>query len=205
MISYEQKEKKFNFRVGGILESPDRKKVLIHRLSNFNFWLLPGGRVEMLEDTENAILREIQEELGVTSEIDRLVSITESFFDMKDKTYHELGFNYLLRLPENSQLLKMQGEFAGFEGEKYRYKWIDKELLSQITFKPNYMIPILQNIPQEIVHIIKDERVRKKKILKDNVYKREELIYVFFSLVKKLFERNKYGRSNNKIFRYCNY
>lgn len=69
MISYEQKEKKFNFRVGGILESPDRKKVLIHRLSNFNFWLLPGGRVEMLEDTENAILREIQEELGVTSEI----------------------------------------------------------------------------------------------------------------------------------------
>lgn len=46
MISYEQKEKKFNFRVGGILESPDRKKVLIHRLSNFNFWLLPGERVQ---------------------------------------------------------------------------------------------------------------------------------------------------------------
>ena len=57
----------------------------------------------------------------------------------------------------------MQGEFAGIEGEKYRYKWIDKELLSQITFKPNYMIPILQNIPQEIVHIIKDERIRKKE------------------------------------------
>lgn len=116
----------------------------------------------MLEDTENAILREIQEELGVISEVDRLVSITESFFDMKDKTYHELGFNYLLRLPKNSQLLKMQDEFEGIEGEKYRYKWIDKELLSQITFKPNYMIPILQNIPQEIVHIIKDERIRNK-------------------------------------------
>ena len=49
MISYEQKEKKFNFRVGGILESPDRKKVLIHRLSNFNFWLLPGERVQKKE------------------------------------------------------------------------------------------------------------------------------------------------------------
>lgn len=49
MISYEQKEKKFNFRVGGILESPDRKKVLIHRLSNFNFWLLPGERVKKKE------------------------------------------------------------------------------------------------------------------------------------------------------------
>ena len=49
MISYEQKENKFNFRVGGILESPDRKKVLIHRLSNFNFWLLPGERVQKKE------------------------------------------------------------------------------------------------------------------------------------------------------------
>lgn len=163
MISYEQKENKFNFRVGGILESPDRKKILVHRLSNFDFWLLPGGRVEMMEDTGNAIVREIQEELGVTGEIDRLVAITESFFYMKDKTYHELGFNYLLRLPENSQLLRMQGEFAGVEGEKYRYKWLDKELLSQISFKPDYMVPILQRIPQEIVHIIRDERIREKE------------------------------------------
>ena len=61
MISYEQKEKKFNFRVGGILESPDRRKILIHRLSNFDFWLLPGGRVEMLEDTENEVVQSINE------------------------------------------------------------------------------------------------------------------------------------------------
>lgn len=167
MISYEQKEKKFNFRVGGILESPDKKKILIHRLSSFDFWLLPGGRVEMLEDTEKAILRELQEELGITSEIDRLISITESFFDIKDKTYHELGFNYLLRLSENSQLLKIHGEFAGVEGEKYRYKWIDKELLNKITFKPDYMVSILQNIPQEIVHVIKDERTKKKEDKED--------------------------------------
>lgn len=163
MISYEQKEKKFNFRVGGILESSDGKKVLIHRLSNFDFWLLPGGRVEMMEDTENAIIREMQEELGVKIQIDRLVSITESFFDMKDKTYHELGFNYLLKLPENSRLLQMQGEFAGVEGEKYRYKWLDKELLNEIDFKPNYMVPVLQDIPQGVIHIIKDERVRDKE------------------------------------------
>ena len=63
MISYEENTNKFNFRVGGIIESPDKKKILIHRLSNFDFWLLPGGRVEMLEDTKKAILREIEEEL----------------------------------------------------------------------------------------------------------------------------------------------
>lgn len=92
MISYEENTNKFNFRVGGIIESPDKKKILIHRLSNFDFWLLPGGRVEMLEDTKKAILREIEEELGIKVTIDRLVAITESFFDIKSSTYHELAF-----------------------------------------------------------------------------------------------------------------
>ena len=101
MISYEENTNKFNFRVGGIIESPDKNKILIHRLSNFDFWLLPGGRVEMLEDTKKAILREreIEEELGVKVTIDRLVAIIESFFDIKSSTYHELAFNYLLQLP----------------------------------------------------------------------------------------------------------
>ena len=149
MISYEENTNKFNFRVGGIIESPDKKKILIHRLSDFDFWLLPGGRVEMLEDTKKAILRET---------IDRLVAITESFFDIKSSTYHELAFNYLLQLPENSELLQKEGEFTGIEGEKYRYMWIDKEDLSSISFKPDYIIPILQNIPDKTTHIIRDER-----------------------------------------------
>lgn len=158
MISYEENTNKFNFRVGGIIESPDKKKILIHRLSNFDFCLLPGGRVEMLEDTKKAILREIEEELGIKVTIDRLIVIVESFFDIKSSTYHELAFNYLLQLPENSELLQKEGEFTGIEGEKYRYIWIDKEDLSSISFKPDYIIPILQNIPDKITHIIRDER-----------------------------------------------
>ena len=157
MISYEENTNKFNFRVGGIIESPD-KKILIHRLSNFDFWLLPGGRVEMLEDTKKAILREIEEELGIKVIIDRLVAITESFFDIKSSTYHELTFNYLLQLPENSELLQKEGEFSGIEGEKYRYMWIDKEDLSNISFKLDYTVSILQNTPDKTTHIIKDER-----------------------------------------------
>ena len=105
----------------------------------------------MLEDTKKAILREIEEELGIKVKIDRLVAITESFFDIKRSTYHELAFNYLLQLPK-------EGEFAGIEGEKYRYMWIDKEDLSNISFKPDYIIPILQNIPDKTTHIIRDER-----------------------------------------------
>ena len=112
----------------------------------------------MLEDNKKALLREIEEELGIKVTIDRLIVIVESFFDIKSSTYHELAFNYLLQLPENSELLQKEGEFTGIEGEKYRYIWIDKEDLSSISFKPDYIIPILQNIPDKITHIIRDER-----------------------------------------------
>lgn len=158
MISCEIEGKKFNFRVGAILESIDKKKILIHRLSHFDFWLLPGGRVEIMENTKEAVIREIKEELGITCEIDKLVAITESFFKIKNETYHELGFNYLLKIPEDSQIFKKEEEFEGVEGKKYRYKWIDKKMLKQIIFKPDYMVPILENTPQEIIHIIKDEK-----------------------------------------------
>lgn len=158
MISYEENEKKFNFRVGAIIESPDKKKILIHKLSHFDFWLLPGGRVEMMEDTEKSIVREIKEELGVKCDIDKLISITENFFTMGDKTYHEIAFNYLLKVANDASIIQEKEEFAGIEGEKYRYKWIDKDLLGKINFKPDFIIPILQNMPKEIIHIIKDDR-----------------------------------------------
>ena len=120
MISYIEDNKKFNFRVGGIITDKNQEKILLHRMSNFDFWLLPGGRLEMLEGTENAIIREIKEELGTDATIDRLIAITESFFETNNITYHEIAFNYLLKIPEDSKILEMNGEFSGLEGDKYR-------------------------------------------------------------------------------------
>lgn len=162
MISYIQNEKKINFRVGGIITKEEGKKILLHQLTGFNFWLLPGGRVEMLESTDTTIIREIKEGLGIDVETKRLVAITESFFDIKDITYHELAFNYILNVPEDSKIMQEQEEFSGIEGEKYRYKWFDREKLNEIIIKPNYLTPVLQEFPEEIVHIIKDERKREE-------------------------------------------
>lgn len=160
MISYVENEKKFNFRVGGIITNEDERMILLHRLETFDFWLLPGGRVELLEGTETAIIREIKEELGEDVKLEKLMAITESFFELKNVTYHEVAFNYKLKLPRNSKILKMKEEFAGVEGEKYRYKWFDRELLNQLSVKPSYLVPVLQKMPKELVHIIRDERIK---------------------------------------------
>lgn len=79
MISYVEDGKKFNYRVGAIIKKDN--KILLHRLSKFDFWLLPGGRVEMLENTENAIVRELEEEINVKSKVQGLALSSEMFLN----------------------------------------------------------------------------------------------------------------------------
>ena len=44
MISYQEGDAKFNFRVSAIILNQSRDSVLIHTIKGYDFWLLPGGR-----------------------------------------------------------------------------------------------------------------------------------------------------------------
>lgn len=79
MISYEKNDNKFNFRVSAIILDQSGKNVLIHQIKNRDFWLLPGGRVEMMESTQDAIIRELREELDIGSFDVKLAMISEDF------------------------------------------------------------------------------------------------------------------------------
>lgn len=158
MISYKEEQNKFNFRVGAIIKKEN--KVLIHRLKNFDFWLLPGGRVEMLEDTKKAILRELNEELGLKINTDlkmkKLKCITESFFEFNNENYHEISFNYEMELITDKY--NFDGEFNGLEGEKNIYKWVKLSELKLVNFKPEYLKSEIMREKTTINHIIEDER-----------------------------------------------
>lgn len=158
MISFKEGKDKFNFRVGAIIKRGD--KVLIHRLKKFNFWLLPGGRVEMLEDTENAVLRELEEELGFKIGVDlkekKLKCIIESFFEFNGENYHEISFNYEIHLI--SDKYDVEGEFKGLEGEDYIYKWVSLAEFETVNFKPEYLKSEIIKNDEMFRHIIKDER-----------------------------------------------
>ena len=60
-------EGKFKFRVCGILKVND--KYLTVKIADNDFYCLPGGHVELGEDTDHAILREMKEELGYEVEL----------------------------------------------------------------------------------------------------------------------------------------
>ena len=76
-IKIDCEEGKFKFRVCGILRVQD--KYLVVKINDNNFYCLPGGHVELGEDTDTAVLREMHEELGYKVNIERMVCVVQNF------------------------------------------------------------------------------------------------------------------------------
>ncbi|MCB2342901.1 NUDIX hydrolase [Clostridium estertheticum] len=152
---YNNNETVFNYRTCGVIT--DDKRILLHRVIDNDFWVLVGGRVQMLESSECAIKREIKEELGVDIEINRLLWTVENFFKFGDKDYHELSTIYLVNLPKESWIINQQGSFDGIEGKRLIYKWFNFDELNLLNIKPSFLIEKLIYLPKHINHIINRE------------------------------------------------
>lgn len=134
-ISYKSEElkTKFNFRVALIATNGD--KILLQNASKDGFWSLIGGRVRLNEDTKSAIIREVEEEIGVTldSEDLNLIKIIENFFQYKDTRFHEIL--YIYKADKNKELIK-KDEFMTLDKENVVSRWIDVKDLNNIDVRP---------------------------------------------------------------------
>ena len=104
----------------------ENEKILI-TLRNFKkaqggLWEFPGGKIEPNETRENAIIREIKEELDIDIEV-------KSYLSEKVFNYPEKDIN-LIAL----ECKKISGEIRLLEHEDY--KWVSKNELDNFQFAP---------------------------------------------------------------------
>ena len=86
-------------RAAAVIQSEGR--VLLHRVVGDAFWALSGGGIEAGETAAQALVRELQEELGQPMEPGALACVVENFFTYAGTSYHEIGcICTLLRCPE---------------------------------------------------------------------------------------------------------
>jgi ADP-ribose pyrophosphatase YjhB (NUDIX family) len=89
------------FRSAGLIRRGD--KVLLHRGAEDDFWTLPGGTVEPGERSDEALSREIEEEIRISdAHAVRLLWMVENRFTYLGRRVHEIGFYWLLDVPERS-------------------------------------------------------------------------------------------------------
>lgn len=55
-----------------------------------------GGAIQLGETTEEAVLREMQEEIGIEVELGPLAFIDENQFTLQEKSYHQIEFLYIV-------------------------------------------------------------------------------------------------------------
>ncbi len=137
MISFNVGNDKFNYRVSGIFADKDGKRFLTNTAPDIDFFVLPGGRVDMGEDSREALKREVQEELGVNVEVGSLKAIIENFFEFDGKNYHELQFVYVGTILDED-ILSKQTTFLGPE-KKDIYKWIHLDEFDELNYRPEML------------------------------------------------------------------
>ena len=89
-LTIDIKDYKLNIRAACIIKH--NNKVLLHKSDDKDHYCLIGGRVELGENSENTIRREIKEELGKEIDIIGYVSTIENFFKFEGSKYHEYMF-----------------------------------------------------------------------------------------------------------------
>ena len=141
----------FNYRVAAIMIVDNH--VLIHKQVKDEHWALPGGRVELLEDSQTSIVREVKEELGIDVKVDRLLWFTENFFDYNNKNYHEIGLYYKVS-PTDGRFSMQSEAFFGEEGDWLVYQWVPIGQLENILLYPEFVRTSLTELPDAPKHLI---------------------------------------------------
>ena len=114
-IKFEKDDYKFNVRSSCIMKDKKHEKVLLtymRAIKDHNAFLLPGGRLEILENSEEGILREIKEEVGLNLDY-KLVSIEENI--VKDTKFHMIEFIFYTEIDNFEMLTNLDDGWDKFE------------------------------------------------------------------------------------------
>lgn len=149
-ISFKLENNKFNYHVCAMMISDN--KILAMHDDRSPYYYLPGGRVAMGETAEDAVLREVQEELHITAKIDRPLWLNQAFFteDVDHLRYHELCIYFLMDISETN-LLERGNVFTVNEGKRtHTFEWLEFDRLKDEYFYPVFLKKEIYNLPDSL-------------------------------------------------------
>lgn len=141
-ITIDVEDYKLNVRAAGVIIH--NNKVLVHKNVNSDHYALVGGRIEIGENSADAIKREIKEELGKDIEIISYISTIENFFEMGGSEYHEIMFVYKVEFV-NEKDKRIEYTLENIEEKDYlKYEWLELDKIEQYTLCPKAIREVLK-------------------------------------------------------------
>src|SRR3989344_2730092 len=125
--------KDFELAVRAIIIDGDR--ILLCRAKKRDYYFFPGGHVEFGEQAEEALRREIREELGVGSEAIEFIGAAQNIFEEGGEKHHEINFVFTVSVDKDQM----------FFGEDHiEFEWKSVDALGQSKVLPEALARKLQ-------------------------------------------------------------
>ena len=141
---------KLNVRVTGIFVKDG--KILLNDCSGIHY-ALPGGRIQMEEDSEEALKREVKEEMDESLINISFRGIFENFFTIEGTKIHEYMWMYEADFTDDKMF--QSEDIYTTEGEKQNhFAWVNIDELDKIDFRPRAAIPLIQKNDHMMHHVI---------------------------------------------------
>lgn len=106
-----------------------------------------GGAIQVDEATEDAVFREVKEELGIESKAVQLAFIVENRFEQAGVHYHNIEFHYLVDLLERAPLTMQE------DAKQLLCRWIALDDLHTVDLKPAFLKSALPEWDGQLRHI----------------------------------------------------
>ena len=148
----------FKFRVSGLIIR--NNKILLVDMDDSGFLCLPGGYVELGETTEEAVKRELIEEIGKDIVVKIYLGVVEIYFINKfSKKMHEISFYYLMDFVscdvEESNFTLIEKDKG--HNIKLDFKWINIDEIDNFDIRPKFLKDLFKNNNLEFSHLIFNE------------------------------------------------
>ena len=156
-LTFRTPEGRFNYRACAIIVSGER--VLAMKDERSPYYYLPGGRVALHETAEEAVLREVREELDICARIDRALWFNQSFFveDVTGERFHELCVYYLVDV-SNTDLLARGDCFDGMEKRhRHRFEWLSFDRVETEYLYPLFIKKHIRKLPSTLQMMVEYE------------------------------------------------
>ncbi|MDI6721320.1 MAG: NUDIX hydrolase [Candidatus Aenigmarchaeota archaeon] len=117
----------------GVIIENGKVLLLKRRIEPKGYWCLPGGAVEYGERVEDAVNREVLEETGLRTKIDRLIGVYSD--PKRDPRWHSIGIAYMMKVTGGKLCINEESEEARFFGKLPQKMAFDHAKIARDAFK----------------------------------------------------------------------